>query len=282
MSLFPLKPTHKPVKDYYAALAQFQLHGHTTEGNTRAAFADLLKKCCSPYHWHLVEEYQFKGTGKQSLRADGALVDDLTLVHGIWEAKDSDDDLEKEITAKRNKGYPLTNILFQSPTHAVLYQDSRIAFNDSIESPEKLVEVLELFFEHRQAHEVDWDVAVTKFAEKIPELAKGVTDTLTKEYAKNSSFRENFESFADLCRQSINPDLTNDAIFKMLVQHLLTERIFRKVFNNQEFLSRNVVHILDLFIGTGNFITRITQQIKRQTALASVKCLMRIYPGTLS
>jgi hypothetical protein len=95
MSLFPLKPTHAPVKNYYAALAQFQKHGHTTEGNTRSAFADLLKKCCSPYHWHLVEEYAFKGTSKQSLRADGALVDDLTLVHGIWEAKDSNDDLEK-------------------------------------------------------------------------------------------------------------------------------------------------------------------------------------------
>jgi hypothetical protein len=48
MSLFPLKPTHKPVKAYYAALAQFQLHGHTTEGNTRAAFAGLLKKALRP------------------------------------------------------------------------------------------------------------------------------------------------------------------------------------------------------------------------------------------
>jgi len=27
----------------------------------------------------------------------------------------------------------------------------------------------------------------------------------------------------------------------MLVQHLLTERIFRKVFNNNEFLGRNVI-----------------------------------------
>ncbi len=61
MSLFPLKPTHAPVKNYYAALAQFQLHGHTTEGNTRSAFADLLKKCASPYGWHLVEELPFKG-----------------------------------------------------------------------------------------------------------------------------------------------------------------------------------------------------------------------------
>jgi hypothetical protein len=100
MSSFPLKPTHKPVKAYYDALAQFHKHGHTTEGNTRSAFADLLKRCCPPYGWHLVEEYQFKGTNKQSLRADGALVDDLTLIHGLWEAKDTSDDLQAEIKKK--------------------------------------------------------------------------------------------------------------------------------------------------------------------------------------
>ena len=69
MSLFPLKPTHAPVKNYYAALAQFQ-SGHTTEGNTRSAFADILKKCASPYGWHLVEEYQFKGTAKTGVPGD--------------------------------------------------------------------------------------------------------------------------------------------------------------------------------------------------------------------
>ena len=133
MSTFPLKPTHAPIKAYYAALAQFQLHGHTTEGNTRSAFADLLKRCAGPYAWHLVEEYQFKGTAKQPLRADGAIVDDLTLVHGLWEAKDSDDDLHKEIKSKFSKGYPLTNILFQSPTHAVLYQGSHKPFDGLID-----------------------------------------------------------------------------------------------------------------------------------------------------
>jgi len=83
MSIFALKPTHAPVKAYYAALAQFEHGGHTTEGNTRSAFADLLKRCCSPYDWHLVEEFHFRGTGKQPLRADGALVDKFTLQHGI-------------------------------------------------------------------------------------------------------------------------------------------------------------------------------------------------------
>ena len=84
MSLFPLKPTHAPVKKYYEALAQFHLHGHDTEGNTRSAFSDLLKKCASPYKWHLVEEYSFKGTAKQPLRADGAIVDnDLPILYGL-------------------------------------------------------------------------------------------------------------------------------------------------------------------------------------------------------
>ena len=173
MTLFPLKPTHAPVKAYYAALAQFQLHGHTTEGNTRSAFADLLKKCASPYSWHLVEEKQIKGTAKQSLRADGALVDDLTLVHGLWEAKDSNDDLHKEIKSKFARGYPPDNILFQSPGHAVLYQGSRKPFDGPITTPEALIEVLTLFFDHRQPHEVDWEEAVSKFAERIPDLAQG-------------------------------------------------------------------------------------------------------------
>jgi hypothetical protein len=46
--LFPLKSTHKPVKAYYEALAQFQKHGHTTEGNTRSAFAAFLTNVAAP------------------------------------------------------------------------------------------------------------------------------------------------------------------------------------------------------------------------------------------
>ncbi len=83
MTVFPLKSTSTYVKKYYAALQLFHQHGYRNEGNTRSAFADLLKRCASAYDWHLVEEFQFKGTAKQSLRADGALVDALTLVHGL-------------------------------------------------------------------------------------------------------------------------------------------------------------------------------------------------------
>ncbi len=60
MSIFALKPNSTYVKAYFAALDTFQKHGHTTEGNTRSAFADLLKRACSPYGWHLVESSSSK------------------------------------------------------------------------------------------------------------------------------------------------------------------------------------------------------------------------------
>ena len=54
-------------------------------------------------------------------------------------------------------------------------------------------------------------------------------------------FVEAFDRFSLICRQSINPDLSVKAVEEMLVQHLLTERIFRTVFNNSDFTHRNVV-----------------------------------------
>ena len=152
LSLFPLKPTSSYVKAYYATLAQFERHDHTTEGNTRSAFATLLERCTKPYDWHLVQEKTFRGTGKQALRVDGALVDSLTLVHGLWEAKDTADHLEAEIKKKVAAGYPLTNILFQSPSRAILYQDNRIAMDCDLTSADNLVEIFPLFPMKRSRH----------------------------------------------------------------------------------------------------------------------------------
>ena len=243
MSIFPLKPTSSYIKAYFTALDTFKKHGHTTEGNTRSAFADLLKRGCGPYGWHLVEEFNFRGTKKQPLRADGALIDGLTLNHGIWEAKDTADDLKKEIRSKVEKGYPLNNTLFQSPDHAILYQDSRIAFDKPIDTAANLVEVLELFFDHQIVPGVDWQKVIKDFGEQIPSIAEKIFELLGNEQRSNFGFQERFAAFAELCRTSINPDLSNESIRKMLVQHLLTERIFRKVFNNQEFLQRNVIAV---------------------------------------
>jgi predicted helicase len=72
-------------------------------------------------------------------------------------------------------------------------------------------------------------------------LATAVKKTIDEEKKRNPAFVRSFEDFYALCRQAINPNLSEEAVERMLVQHLLTERIFRKIFDNPDFTRRNVV-----------------------------------------
>ncbi len=241
MTSLSLKPSHAPVKAYYEALERFGRGNFDNEGNIRGAFERLLEKCAHQFNWTVVPEYQIARKGQHPVRVDAALIDEFNLPRGYWEAKDSKDDLETEIRKKFQVGYPRTNILFQTPAHAILYQDGRIAFDEEITSPEKLVDVLRLLFEYREPHIREWEDAVREFADRIPEIASGALKLIEAERKTNKAFIERFAAFADLCRDSINPELTDEAVEKMLVQHLLTERIFRRIFDNPEFTRRNVI-----------------------------------------
>jgi len=241
MSNFKLKATHAPVKAYYETLERFGRGKFDNEGNVRRAFEALLEKCARAFEWMVVPEYQIARAGKNPLRVDAAVLDAFNLPRGYWEAKDEKDDLKAEMNKKFAAGYPRTNILFQKPTEAILCQDGREVFKGSIETPEKLVEALRLFFDWRQPHQEDWDRAVREFSERIPEIAKGAMALIEGERKSNPAFVERFTAFAELCRESINPDLKDEAVEEMLVQHLLTERIFRRIFDNPEFTRRNVI-----------------------------------------
>src|ERR1035437_879848 len=243
MSNFKLKATHAPVKKYYETLERFGRGKFDNEGNVRRAFEALLEKCARSFDWTVVPEYQISRAGKNPLRVDAAALDAFNMPRGYWEAKDEKDDLKAEMNKKFAAGYPRTNILFQKPTHAILVQDGAIKFDGAITDPEKLVDVLRRFFEWKQPHQEDWDRAVREFSERIPEIAKGAMTLIEGERKSNPAFVERFTAFAELCRESINPDLKDEAVEEMLVQHLLTERIFRRIFDNPEFTRRNVIAV---------------------------------------
>jgi len=124
MPTLELKPTHKVVAAYYDSLAKFARLGIKHEGAVRSAFHELLEHCARQFDWKLVPEYRIKRKGQADASADGAMLDNYGLNHGLWEAKDSADDLDKEIKHKFSIGYPKQNILFWQPDRAVLYQNS--------------------------------------------------------------------------------------------------------------------------------------------------------------
>lgn len=243
MTDFHLKPTHAPVKAYYEAVERFGRGKFDNEGNIRGAFERLLEHCARKAGWTLVPEYKVARKDQHPAFVDGALVDEFNLPRGYWEAKDSKDDLETEIQKKFRARYPRTNILFQTPARAILYQNGVKALDSDITEPRNLIDVLGLLFGYSEPHIQEWESAVREFADRIPDIAVGAMKLIEAERKSNKAFVERFTAFAEVCRESINPDLKDEAVEKMLVQHLLTERIFRRIFDNLDFSRRNVIAI---------------------------------------
>jgi hypothetical protein len=240
MNALNLKPTHSAVSAYYQELQQLRLLDQQKEGAVSPAFAALLRHCGRQFNWTLVEQYAMQ-RGAKTLRIDGALLDSFHLVYGYWEAKDSQDDLPKEVYKKFKIGYPQENILFQAPQRAILWQGGSQICDQNISRPEALVDVLKAFFEYQPPAYEEWQRAVEEFKLKVPELAAGLLRIIEQERKSSNTFVQAFRNFAATCREAINPNLSDQAVEEMLIQHLLTERLFSKVFDNPYFLDHNAL-----------------------------------------
>lgn len=241
MNPLNLKPEHKAIREYYSELEKLTAKLNAkTEGAVAPLFANLLRHCAGQAGFTLIEQFSVKRPA-QTIRVDGAVVDEFKLAHGLWEAKDSGDDLASEIKKKIEKGYPKDNILFQSPTRAVLYQDGSVALDADITKPEKLIEILKLFIEYEPPAYEQWGQAVEEFKLRVPEIGEGLLKLIEEQRKSNPEFVRAFEDFTRVVQESINPNIATQAVEEMLIQHILTERIFRTIFNNPDFATRNVI-----------------------------------------
>ncbi len=82
----------------------------------------------------------------------------------------------------------------------------------------------------------------------------------------NECFVSSRKEFLDLCKQSINPDITVADINEMLIQHILTEEIFVSIFSDSQFHRENNI-ARELYKVEETFFTG---QTKHQT-LDSIK-----------
>lgn len=124
MSAIQLKPTHKAIAEYHGTLGELAAQSAATEGNLRRAFGQLLHATSKVPNWTLIEEYTTRSSSGEPIRYDGLLRDANTLPRGVWEAKDSTDNLTKEVAKKKAKGYSLVTI-FEDTRSAILYQNGK-------------------------------------------------------------------------------------------------------------------------------------------------------------
>ena len=236
-----LKSSHKAIRDYYATLQQYAQHDIRHEGAVSNPFAFLLDACAKQVDATLVPQYPMRTPAGNRIVLDGVILDAYRIPFAYWEAKDMDDNLHRAVQEKRDAGYPFDNIFFQNPQRGILYQNGEKVFDVDITEPTHLIAALQHLFAAPPAALENWHAAVAEFKEMVPALGKRLAELIAEQRETNPQFVTAFTDFYQQCRAAINPNLSIAAVEEMLIQHLLTERIFRTVFDNPDFTRRNII-----------------------------------------
>ena len=93
------------INDYLKQLDVIRkVSGSARETMVREAFKDLLKSWGKQHKLIFLAEYPLKTATKSNIAVDGALLHELRMPLGCWEAKDAGDNLDEEVSEKFKKG----------------------------------------------------------------------------------------------------------------------------------------------------------------------------------
>ena len=254
------------VKTFLKELEDLKHYGGTTkETAIRFAFQKLLDEYAKAKDLRLIAEVSIKLKNGKTVTPDGTLKDVLRLDHGYWESKDEADDINEEINKKFAKGYPNDNILFEDSTAAVLFQHGQEVMRTALEDEEVLDKLLNKFVNYERQEVTDFRHAIEKFKEDIPKVTEALREIINKQDS-NTEYTKARAAFHELCKQSINPEITADDIKEMKIQHLITADIFNTIFDEPHFhQENNIARELNKVIET--FFTGAT----RKQTLGSIK-----------
>ena len=235
------------INQYYNELHEIkQFSGQQKETSLRRPFAELLNFFAKERNLRLVDEVKIPNSTKQP---DGVLLDTFRFRYGYWEAKDVKDDFEKELNHKIKIGYPTDNLLFENGQKAMLIRGEQRESCDMTD-PKALQALLLKFVNFERKEATDFKLAVELFRKEVGNVAhilkKMIEGFVGKEQNlidTDQNFNQNFvkehQELFEICKNSINPDVTKADVNEIIVQHILTGDIFRKVFGEDQYLDEN-------------------------------------------
>ena len=250
----------KLINQYYNQTDGLKRVGVTNEMAIKQPFDFLMMNLSSTKHSIYVTEVTIKNEAGKNIRPDGILMTELRIHKGYVESKDTNDTLDDEINKKLNKdGYPKNNIIFQDSIVAVLIQNgvevSRVLMNDA----EKLEKILLQFINHKPEYIEKFEAALEKFKEDIPTIVKTLRNTISEEFKTNKAFIKGSEDFFEMCQKEINPQISKEDIREMIIQHILTEDLFKSIFDEADFHhENNIAEQLEVLVNT--FMSRDMRQ----------------------
>ena len=243
-------PTYPHIDSYYEQLRELiEFGGATNEENIRLAFLNCLSEYCKEHseRFVLVPELRSDSSNKP----DGTVRDSLRMTRGLWEAKDTHDDLDREIRNKLGQGYSGDNILFENSRTAVLVQGDQEVLRTDMANAAALDQLIRRFLDYELPEIQEFRDARQQFKDDLPAVLESLRETIVEAEAGNAEYQGAAQLFLELCHQSISPNVTNDNVREMLIQHILTKDIFLRVFGEDQFhRENNVARQLDALEGT--------------------------------
>ena len=243
-------PAYPHIDRYYDELSQLiEYGGLANEENIRSAFQNCLAAYCAEHSERLVLVPELRSD--RSNKPDGMIRDSLRMTRGLWEAKDTYDDLDREIRNKLSQGYSGDNILFEDSRTAVFVQHHQEVMRTDMTDPVALDELIRKFLDYELPEIQEFREARQQFRTDLPGVLEKLRETVVEAETGNPDYQEAASIFLELCHQSINPGVSNDNVREMLIQHILTKDIFLRVFGEDQFhRENNVARQLDALEGT--------------------------------
>ncbi|MBW1615781.1 MAG: N-6 DNA methylase [Deltaproteobacteria bacterium] len=228
------------INKYYNNLDRALQFGKSkNETSIRNHFWTLLNEYARKQNYELVPEVKCPGTIGKPVIPDGIVKNSFGLDIGLWESKDEKDTLDNEIAAKFKKGYPNYNILFENSKTVVLFQRGQETMRVSVRDVNKLHNILTEFVSFKSANIHKFEEALGKFKEDIPVIVETLRNKINDARINNKKFIEKSQTFLELCKAEINPDIRSADIREMIIQHILTGDIFNKIFDDSDFHRHN-------------------------------------------
>ncbi len=252
------------INQYYKDLERIKQRASTqNELAIKSAFKNLLNDYCRSKDLELIEEQTIIGSSK---RPDGVVVDAFRFRYGYWEAKDANDDIEKEIENKQRSKYPMFNFLIENSIHAVLIQGEN---KQKIELSDKqaLHILISQFIAYERIEIREFKQAIAQFQTDLPQIIEVLREMIAKQTSSpevtppnppllgglktplpagrcdvsqgQGLFIQARQDFFAICQEAINPTIKLSDIDEMLIQHILTEDIFKAVFDDEVFHEEN-------------------------------------------
>ena len=122
----------------------------------------------------------------------------------------------------------------------MLYQDNTICrkISNIWDDPKPLSELLALFFSYEPEEIREFHKAQKQFNKNLPDLANKIKKELIQ-MRGNNKYLKKIDYFVSECKEFINPYFERENVENWLTQHILTEQIFLKAFDEQQYHKSN-------------------------------------------